>query len=73
MRRTKITLQQLEKFLFLAADVLYGKMDASEYKEYISAVAFAYGRAIDRPKPTCHIVLHADKERLYDNADHTTP
>jgi len=40
MRRTKITLQQLESFLFASADVLYGKMDASEYKEYIFGLLF---------------------------------
>jgi type I restriction enzyme M protein len=40
MRRTKITLRQLESFLLKSADVLYGKMDASEYKEYIFGLLF---------------------------------
>jgi type I restriction enzyme M protein len=40
MRRTKITLGQLENFLLKSADVLYGKMDASEYKEYIFGLLF---------------------------------
>lgn len=40
MRRTKITLRQLESFLFKSADKLYGKMDASEYKEYIFGILF---------------------------------
>jgi len=40
MRRSKITLGQLERFLFKSADVLYNKMDASEYKEYIFGLLF---------------------------------
>lgn len=40
MRRTKITLGQLETFLFKSADILYGKMDASEYKDYIFGLLF---------------------------------
>ncbi|MFC1817476.1 type I restriction-modification system subunit M N-terminal domain-containing protein [Thermodesulfobacteriota bacterium] len=40
MGNKKLTLQKLESLLGRACDILYGKIDASEYKEFLFGLLF---------------------------------
>jgi type I restriction enzyme M protein len=39
-RHTKVSLDQLKRLLFSAADELRGSMDAAEFKDYIFGILF---------------------------------
>lgn len=66
---SKLTLQQLEQFLWKSADILRGKIDSSDYKKYIFGLLF-YKRISDVWDEEYKKVLEEFKDKALAEADY---
>lgn len=69
LSESKLTLQQLEQFLWKSADILRGKIDSSDYKKYIFGLLF-YKRISDIWDEEYQKVLSEFKDKTLAEADY---
>ncbi|HWZ22250.1 MAG TPA: type I restriction-modification system subunit M [Cytophagaceae bacterium] len=66
---SKLTLPQLESFLWKSADILRGKIDSSDYKKYIFGLLF-YKRMSDVWDEEYELVMQGYKDKTIASADY---